>query len=67
MQVLVPLALVVAIHARMMRAQGQLIARVNRDDWRGVRDPATAIIERDSRRTARGAVDEARWEIDGLG
>jgi tetratricopeptide (TPR) repeat protein len=48
-QVLVPLALVLVIYARTMRNQGQLIARVNRDDWRGARDAATEIIERDSR------------------
>lgn len=49
LQVLVPLALVFGIYTATMRDQGHLVQRVNRDDWRGVRDAATGIIERDSR------------------
>jgi tetratricopeptide (TPR) repeat protein len=40
---------VLGVFALTMRDQLQLARRANRDDWRGVRDTATSIIERDSR------------------
>jgi hypothetical protein len=46
MQLLVPLALVFGVYALTVRDQVQLGRRANRDDWRGVRDAAEAIIDR---------------------
>jgi tetratricopeptide (TPR) repeat protein len=49
LQVLVPLCLVACIYAFTMRDQVQLVRRVQRDDWAGVRDAAARIIDRRSR------------------
>jgi tetratricopeptide (TPR) repeat protein len=46
LQLLAPLALVFGIYALTMRDQVQISRRANRDDWRGVRDAAEAIIDR---------------------
>ena len=47
-QLLVPLLLVVCIYTFTMRDQTQLMRRVRRDDWSGVRDVAARIIDRRS-------------------
>jgi len=51
--------IVLAVHARTMHGQGKVIQRVNRDDWHGVREAATALVEARSPWVARAAVAHA--------
>ena len=57
---LVFLVAVGRLEVRASLLQARLLRLVNQDDWRGVRDVATAIIERPSRWIARDSTAQAR-------
>lgn len=65
LQLLAPLALVFGVYALTVRDQVLLSRRVNRDDWRGVRDAADAIIHR-RRRWMRQAARANAMHLVGL-
>lgn len=48
-QLLVPLLLVLGVYLATTRDQVAMVRLANRDDWRGLRDRAAAVVERDSR------------------
>lgn len=58
--ILVPLALVLAVYVAMTRDNVRLLRGVNNDDWRGVRDAATALTARDSAWIPRATRAQAR-------
>jgi tetratricopeptide (TPR) repeat protein len=60
LRLLVPLALVLGVLLSFLRNQSSIVRRVGRDDWRGVRDAASAMLARPSRWVPAVELDQAR-------